>query len=333
MAGKKTSKGMIVRETVRRFHHLPDRTIARHLINNYPHLFLDGEGKADLEKARSSVRYYTGKTGKKNRETTTDKELHKDAPAKMPQTWIEAKTPYQLPPGSWLVMNDTHVPFHEPKPIETAIAWGQASGVDGVFLNGDIQDCQAVTFWPTARRDFDKELEASLDFLDFLRREFEGKKIVYKPGNHEYRLPRRFADKMPELATSPLSAMETYMGFEARDIEFLGYHQKVMAGKLPIIHGHEMRYISKAVNAARGLFLRAKSWGMCGHCHSTSEHTSVDIHEQMLTTWSVGCLCNLSPEYSPMGNDWNWGAAIVHIDKKGGFDVENKRILPSGRLR
>lgn len=333
MAGKKAVKGQIVQDTVRRFHHLPDRTIARHLVNNYPNLFLNNEGKADIEKARTSVRYYTGKAGGKNRKNCIDTSLFKSSPAKMPQTWITAKEPYQLSPGSWLVMNDVHVPFHEPKPIETVIKWGQASGVDGVFLNGDIQDCQAVTFWPTAKRDFDKELEASLDFLDFLRHEFEGKPIVYKPGNHEYRLPRRFADKMPELSTSPLSAMETYMGFEERNIEFLGYHQKVMAGKLPIIHGHEMGWISRAVNVARGMFLRAKSWGMCGHGHSTSEHTSVDIHENILTTWSVGCLCDLHPEYSPMGNDWNWGAAIVHVDKSGSFEVENKRILPSGKLR
>jgi predicted phosphodiesterase len=333
MAGKKTVKGKIVRDTVRRFHHLPDRTIARHLINNYPDLFLNEEGKADIEKARTSVRYYTGKIGDLSRKNCKDKDLHKGAPSKLPTTWIQAKEPYNLPPGSWLVLCDIHVPFHEVKPLETAIAWGLASGVDGVFLNGDIQDCHSVSFWPTAKRDFDKELESTLDFLDFLRHEFRGKQIVYKPGNHEYRLPRRFADKMPELATSPLSAMETYMGFEERKIEFLGFHQKVMAGELPIIHGHEVPAIHKAVNAARGLFLRAKSWAMCGHCHSTSEHTSVDISGKMLTTWSVGCLCDLSPEYMPMGNDWNWGAAIVHCDKSGGFEVENKRILPSGKLR
>ena len=44
----------------------------------------------------------------------------------------------------------------------------------------------------------------------------------------------------------------------------------VMAGKLPILHGHEINHIDRAVNPARGLFLKAKSWAACSHCHSTS---------------------------------------------------------------
>src|SRR5574343_300047 len=70
-----------------------------------------------------------------------------------------------------------------------------------------------------------------------------------------------------------------------------------MAGKLPILHGHEVRRMAMAVNPARGLFMRLKSWGMCGHCHKTSEHTERDIRGTILTTWSVGCLCDLSPVY------------------------------------
>lgn len=329
----KQARSRLVQDTVRRFHHLPDRTIARHLVNNYPDLFINGEGHTDFEIARSSVRYYTGKNGNGNRKKS-DGELFKPFESvEMPKTWNHQETPFELPPGTWLVLNDVHVPFHEPKPLETAIRWGQANNVDGIFLNGDIQDCAAVTFWPTARRDFDRELEASLDFLDFLRQEFPEKHIVYKPGNHELRLPRRFADKMPELATSPLAAMETYMGFEERKVDFLDYHQIVMAGKLPILHGHEIPAINVTVNPARGLFLRAKGWAMCGHCHRTSEHTSRDLMGKLLTTWSVGCLCNLSPDYNPYGNDWNWGAAIINIDNDKGFEVENRRILPSGKLR
>jgi len=267
----------------------------------------------------------------------------------MPQTWRRPRTDYALPVGLWLVLSDIHVPFHEPIPLETAIAWGQAQGVDGVLLNGDVLDCAAVSDWPNANRDFDRELETCMDMLDFLRHEFPaagkgkkpGKMIVYKPGNHEYRLPRYFTKKAPELSTSPLAAMETVMGFERetvmgferRQIEFLDYYQIVRAGSLPIFHGHEFRFLSRAVNAARGLFLRAKSWALCGHCHSTSEHTTRNVNGDLLTCWSVGCLCDLSPDYQPYGGDWNWGAAIVDVQKDGGFEVENRRILPSGKLR
>ena len=157
--------------------------------------------------------------------------------------------------------------------------------------------------------------------------------MVYKPGNHEYRLPRRFVQMMPELAETPVAAMETFMGFEERNIEFLDYQQIVRAGKLPIIHGHEVRNLQRMVSPARGLFLRTKAFAACSHAHGTSEYGTRDINENVITTWSFGCLSDLNPDYNPFGNEWNWGCAIVHIDSDGGFEVDNRKIMPSGNLK
>jgi hypothetical protein len=105
----------------------------------------------------------------------------------------------------------------------------------------------------------------------------------------------------------------------------------VMAGKLPIFHGDEFRALSIAVNPARGLYLRAKTWALCGHYHNTSEHTPKDCHGTYLTCWSVGCLCDLSPDWNPYGN-WNHGFALIDIEKNGQFTVTNKRILSNGKV-
>lgn len=321
------TKTEIVLNAVRRFPNLPSRTIAAHILSTHGELF-----EQDIEKIRSSVRYYRGQNGEGQRGRA---HAHKDlftAPVKMPDTWRQTRSKYKLPPGLWLVLSDVHVPFHEPKPLEAAVQAGQAEKVDGVFLNGDYQDCAALSFWPTARRDFNREIEMVIDSLDWLRASFPGKPIIYKPGNHEYRLPRYFLKNAPELASSPLAAMETVLGFEERKIEFLDYFQIVMAGKLPIIHGHEIPQIIRSVNPARGLFLRTKTFSACAHCHSTSEHSPKNIHNELLTTWSFGCLCNLSPDYAPYGNDWNWGFAFVNVEKNGDFEVVNRRVLPSGKV-
>jgi len=135
---------------------------------------------------------------------------------------------------------------------------------------------------------------------------------------------------VPELIGLPLLAMDTVLGLESRGIELVDFYQIVMAGKLPIIHGHEIKTLSRAVNPARGLFLRAKSWSACSHCHSTSEHTARNIRGEYLTTWSFGCLCDLSPDYSSIGNDWNHGFALIDIEKNGAFIVRNLRVLPNG---
>ena len=317
------TKTEIVKDAIRRFEHLPKRTIARYILHNYGPIFDN-----NLDAIRDRVRKLTGSHGEKSRKNAIQ---HK--PSKLPSTWRIERTEYNLNPGTWLVLSDVHIPFHEPKPLEAAIKYGQIEKVTGILLNGDNQDCDAISFWPSVHRmDFDREIELMIDYLDFLEREFPDVPIVYKPGNHEYRLPRYYAKRAPELIGMPLQAVTEVLGLEFRGIEFLDYHQIVMAGKLPILHGHEFPSITRAVNPARGLFLKTKSWALCGHCHTTSEHTSRNIQGTLLTTWSTGCLCDLSPDYNPYGNDWNWGFAVVNCEKSGSFEVVNRRVLPNGNV-
>lgn len=317
-------KAEVIRDALARFPELPKRTLAHYLLTTYPALF-DG----DLEKARASIRYYTGTSGDNHR----NKQPFIPRSAAMPDTWRKTRTPCKLSPGLWLVLADLHIPFHEPKAVEAALKYGKGKKVTGILLNGDAQDCAAVSFWPSAiKRNFDAEVELFLDFLDLLTHEFPKAQIVYKPGNHEYRLPRMYQAKVPDLIGLPLAAMDTVLGLESRGIEFLDYHQLVMAGKLPILHGHEVRVISRAVNPARGLFLKTKSWALCSHSHTTSEHTERNINGTILTTWSTGCLCDLSPDYHAYGNNWNHGFAVIDVRANGDFFVENRRILPNGQV-
>lgn len=324
------NKNQIVKDAVRRFHHLPARSIARHVLYEYGDLFDN-----DLEKVRSKIRYILGRAGDRGREELADKSLMRNdnEVIKFPQTWRKIRTPYHLDPGLWLILSDAHIPFHEPLAIESAIEYGKAEKVDGIFLNGDWQDCAAVTYWATAKRDFHKEIDGVIDSLDYLRQQFPDIKIVYKPGNHEYRLPRYYVQHAPELIESPLAAMETIIGFEERKIEFLDYFQIVMAGDLPILHGHEVQSLSRAVNPARGLFLRTKTFAACSHCHTTSSHTTRNLLGELITTWSFGCLCDLSPDWNPFCNDWNWGFGLVDVRGDGDFEVQNLRILPNGKVR
>lgn len=322
-----SKKTELVRTTLRRYPGLPSRTIARYLLAHYGDTWDN-----DLEKIRAAIRYQRGSHGVDKRKDKLDKSLFTGGPIKMPQTWREKRQDYKLPVGVTLVLSDMHVPYHEPVPIEAAVKAGQAEKVDTIFINGDLQDCASLGYWRIAKRDFNKEVEAVIDFLDWLRQEFPKAKIVYKPGNHEYRLPSYYMANAPELAESPLAAMETLLGFEERDIEFLGYFQKVLAGKLPILHGHEIKHLQRTVNPARGLFLKTKTYAACSHCHSTSVHPGKNLHGELLTTWSFGCLCDLEPDWNPYGNDWNWGYAIINVEKNGDFEVENRRILPNGKV-
>jgi hypothetical protein len=309
----------IVKQAIKRFPNLPNRTISRYILMNDGEYF-DG----DLEKIRGFVRYYLGVKGSVSRKHSTNKIV-------IPRTLRNKRTPYSLPVGLWLLLYDIHVPFHEPKAVEAAIKYGQEQGVTGILFPGDLQDCAAVSHWQsTIKRNFDKELERFIDFLDFVEQEFPTQEKVWLPGNHEYRLDRYYQSKAPELIGIPLQSFDIVLALEQRNIKRLEYQQVIMAGKLPIIHGHEFK-MSTAVNPARGLALKAQTWAICGHYHRTSEHTGRDLKGIVITDWSVGCLCDLSPDYAPYGN-WNHGFAIVNVEKNGNFEVRNLRILPSFRV-
>ena len=319
------SKADIIKQHLKDYQHLETKTIARIILHNFGSFF-DG----DIEKIRRHLRYYRGTSGQYNREQAT--EIIPRSKTAMPLTHRRVKKPYHLSPGLWLVVNDPHIPFHEQLPIESMVTYAQVKKVTGILYNGDLQDCASISYWSSSiKRDFDAETSATIQFLDFMRYEFPKAEFVYKPANHEYRLPRLLQNMTPQLIGVPLAILETRLGLEQRGIELLEYKQTVMAGKLPILHGDEYRNLSRAVNPARGLYLRAKSWAACGHCHSTSENTEVDINGVYLTTWSFGCLCDLHPDFEPLSK-WNWGFAIVNVEKNGDFTVVNKRILPSGEV-
>jgi len=327
--GKPDGNAEIVQDALRRFPALGLLTISRYILNTH-----GGAFDNNLERIRNRVRYYSGSMGENNRKNMGNTDLIRPQGhvVKLPQSWRQVRTPYALKPKLWGILSDIHIPFHEEKPLEAAVKFLQAEGVEGIFINGDLMEAQAVSYWPSAHRDFNGELEAVTDFLDWLRQEFPKAEIVWKPGNHEYRLPRLFIEKVPELAETPFLAIEAVLGLEARGIEFLDYFQIVQAGKLPIIHGHEVKHIDRSVNPARGLFLKIKTFGACSHCHSTSMHTPKTIHGDLLTTHSFGCLCQLQPDYNPYGNDWNWGMAIINVEKNGQFEIVNKRITQTGKI-
>jgi hypothetical protein len=115
------------------------------------------------------------------------------------------------------------------------------------------------------------------------------------------------------------------------EIEWIPGRTKATIGKLSLFHGHEFgRSLISPVNVARGLYMRAKASAMCGHSHRTSEHTERTVNDKIITCWSVGCLSELSPDYSPY-NTWNNGFAIV-TKTPDTYHVENIKLYKGKRL-
>ncbi len=136
--------------------------------------------------------------------------------------------------------------------------------------------------------------------------------------------------KAPELLGVPDFEIKALLNL--RDGELVKDKRPIRLGDLNVLHGHEYKYaISNPVNPARGMFLKAKAYVICGHFHQTSSHSARTVEQQNLGAWSTGCLCDIHPDYSPM-NDWNHGFAFVEVFANGKFKVENKFISPDGKV-
>lgn len=251
----------------------------------------------------------------------------------LPASLAEPWEPFRIGAGRLLVLSDVHVPYHDPAALEAALAHGDGFRPTVVLLNGDAVDFHAISRFASnpEDRDFAGEVAAIRALLAHLRSRYPSARIVYKLGNHEERWWTYLWGKAPELLGCSFATIETVFDAAKYRVEVVQDGRIVMAGKLPILHGHEWRGgISTPVNPARGAFLKAISCVMQGHLHRSSEHSETTLECRLISTWSTGCLCDLRPAYARI-NRWNHGFATIDVDNGGEYTVANRRIL-DGRV-
>lgn len=227
-----------------------------------------------------------------------------------------------------LILPDAHIPFHDKEALNLAVSYGKKLNPSVVLINGDWAD--NYSFSPhendPSNRNFIEEIKAVKQGLAWIEKTFPKARIIYKSGNHELWWDRRLWSKAPELVGLPTTTWEAQVKPDNSKIEFLHHLRAVNIGSLLVLHGHEYRFaISNPVNPARGLFLRTKVTSLCSHFHQRSEHSERDGNGKLITTWSTGCLCQISPDYASR-NNWSHGFAFVELNGKE-FDVQNLRII------
>ena len=301
---------------------LPSRQLARIMYKEHSLLW------SGYDAAYSAIRYRRGAKGKVSRE---DRGLTEPT---TPVRQIPASVTREFKPfimdgvEKVAILSDIHVPYHTPEAIECAVKRALKEDVDGIILNGDTIDCHSLsTFVRDPRaRNFRQERDTTNELLAYLRERFPGARIVWRDGNHEDRFKTYMMTKAPEIFHLDEFALESLLAFDEHDIEYVTDKRIIMVGGLAVMHGHEFfKGFAPPVNPARGAYLKAKQSCMVGHHHRTSEHTETALDGSITTTWSVGCLSDLHPAYSPY-NSYNHGAAIIHLDGDE-FHVHNYRIV------
>jgi predicted phosphodiesterase len=304
---------------------MPTLTLARIMYNENIELF------KSVDSARSALRYIEGKVGNAQKKYLSNKDFMMNEerpknPWKLPESDEAKYEPYILKAKKLAVLSDIHVPYHSISALECALDKIYEEKPDCILLNGDTVDFYGLSRFQKdpRKRSVAHELQALNEFLDVLK-QFEAK-IIYKLGNHDERYEHYLMHKAPELLGIPEFKFENLLKAGERKMDVIGEKRIIKANKLNIIHGHEYPSVFSPVNIARGLYMKGKVSAMQGHNHQTSEHTETDMNGEIVTTWSLGCLCELNPAYMPL-NRWGHGMAMVDLDANGkDFEVRNYRI-------
>ncbi len=245
----------------------------------------------------------------------------------MPPSLTRPRTPLQIDtPGWWLATGDQHVPFHDEKAIAATVAEAKAVGVTGVLINGDMMDM--IRMSPFYREPMaggvKSEIAAGRQFLRYLRWHFPDARMVYREGNHEMRWRRYIVQKAEELADVDELTLPAQLHLGELNVEWVQDKRLVRLGHLNTLHGHELSK-GGGVNPARYAFLKATDTVLVSHWHQVSSHPQRTLSGKQIMTWSIGCLCDLSPDYMPYGQNQH-GFALVKVEADGSFMVRNHRI-------
>lgn len=325
----------------------PTRTLARALHHAHPKVFLT------IERARDHVRKLRGNHGEKNRIGHTDRGVRRPNGTagwkpSMPKAHVETWEPFELDGSKRILsLSDIHVPYHDEAALRLAIKTGKDRKADCVLINGDLVDFYQISRFvkdPT-RRDAVAEVRDAAEFLLYLRQEFPRARLVFKTGNHDERWDHWLWDAAPVLWKLEHVRLPSIMGNVMRSLcdgetaeladygwEFISDQRPIMAGKLPILHGHELpKGMSSPVNPARGAYMRTAHTILIGHGHRSSHHVEPDMFGREVACWSQGCLCGMRPAYAKI-NKWNQGFAMVDVGAAGEFELTNFRIA-DGKVR
>jgi metallophosphoesterase superfamily enzyme len=324
---------------------LPSKQLARILMRDDPGLF------RSVEQARSAVRHYRGAKGVWMLSKTPDKSNFrpKEKPHNpwggLPPALVEFKwEPVEVLHKRNAVLSDLHLLYYDPMALIPALNDIADYKPECIIVLGDLLD-----FYEISKFGRDPSVEnlrlvllAGFKFWSMLRRRFPDTALIWKYGNHDERWEKFCWSKAPEFCRQlpQMSDLEWIMNHpslfsdtddnaaEGLDITMVKTPVPIKISKLFLLHGHELpKGIASPVNAARGAFLKTAECVMVGHQHQSSNHREISLAGRLVSAWSLPCLCNLHPRYSPINPRWSHGHAFVDRVDESNFHVTQRQII------
>lgn len=320
----------IIAQYVRRFPNVSSRALARSIYEREKPLF------NNIESVNWEVRYVRGRIKTRIKHSpihNNDMKRSKNGnPYNLPDSYESEIDIFDLPlsDNNILVLSDLHIPYHTISACNAAIQYGIDNKCNTILINGDLIDFHGLSRFEKdpRKRTVKAELDSAQAFLASIRKVFPKSRIYWLKGNHDIRYEKWLMTRVVELYDDEYYQLEVRLNLEKYRIKIIEDKTIIKAGKLNILHGHTIiKGIFMPVNVARGVFLKTKQPTLIGHTHKVSEHTETPLNTDIITCWSAGCLCELTPDYNPHCNNFAHGFANVIVHKDKSFSVKNFRIL------
>ena len=230
-----------------------------------------------------------------------------------------------------VLLPDIHYPHHNEIAISAAFQFTKWFRPHSVCIMGDALNMDAVNHWKKARGDnkyfenkrlqedydgFDKDILTPLEKI--LPRDCEK---VFLEGNHEDWINIVISkDQNLEGMIEP----EIKLRLKERDWEWIPYIKNNKRGikkygKLLVFHGD---YTNK-YHSAKIADTHSRSC-VYGHTHDLQLYTKVfaDDQKDFHTAQSIGCLCNLSPEFlKGRVNRWVNAFGVLYVREDGLYNL------------
>jgi len=334
--GKKSNTDIIL-DYLEKFPNAPSRTISKKIYNENSAFF------DNYETIYGRVRYYRGQSGSHSRNKLKNNKFQKELKVKvmiqklqLPESHTKVRHSFTFPTGCKKlgVFGDVHIPYHDNTALEVMFKKFEEEKVDSIFINGDLLDFYQLSFHEKDPREvhFKGEIEAGKEFLAYIRNRFPDIPIYYITGNHENRFERYLRIKASELLDIDECRLDVILHVAEYKIEYLPFRSKVVFGDYTIEHGDKIPGAGGVV-PARTLLMRLKSNSIVNHFHKSSESSQrvFGVGEPTnIRAYSLGCMCDLAPEYMEI-NEWNHGFCIMSKIKDkvsvSNYKIEGNTII------
>lgn len=146
------------------------------------------------------------------------------------------------------VINDLHIPFHDPKAVAVALDIIEDYQVNNIYLNGDVMDFYNINSHgpkhPIVGTLLEDEISITRIWLRDLRERFPKVNIHFLFGNHEYRM-ERFILKNAK-ALYGIISLHKLLELEENNITWTPYNQAIPVGKSDVYVQHSPPSYAKA---------------------------------------------------------------------------------------